>query len=215
MPNTIYNSLSSDLDFDKFQHLFFFLFVIYGIHFGYLIFIKYLTNKDYIKNISFENIMNNTFSIFIIFSLIYFIINGIQISTAKNLSIIMLLGVFHIINIIISNISKNDGFSFISPEFSSNNLFLIISLIILSLFFVNNYLYYGFSYKFILIPLVILSYLISGQIINKNVSGWFIALLPLLMIDLKQKNKIDSFVVSFLSVYIIQSGNLTNFKLYE
>jgi hypothetical protein len=214
--NTIFSNISSDVQFDKFKYLFLFLSVIFITHIvvNLVSFFYSEFNDSGTIQLNVESFISNSFNIFIIFSLIYFTTNSDLIFTKnKVLSMLLLIVVFNLMNMIISNLLNFKGYQFINPKF--DNVFLIVFLSIIGLLLLNNFLYFGFSYKFLIIPLILFSYIMSGNFMDKKISGWFLSLIPIFMIDLSQNNKFDNIFLTLLSSYIIYSGNFSNFQLYE
>lgn len=216
MTNNVFKVLGSDVDYDKFKYLFIFMSGMFLSH----IFSMFLANfSNNYKNVNDEkytidDAISNSFMFFIIMTLIYFVTNGdgIFIGVIPQYMFWMLIAIFFSTFALVHKLVKYKGFMFINPNL---NIFSIVFVSFLGVTLLNHFFKNGFSYKLIFIPMILGLYYLSGKILNKNISTWFIALMPIFLVDFKQFDMISQLIFSVFTSYVLYSGYITRYELYE
>jgi hypothetical protein len=210
--NTIFNTIASDSDIDKFLYLGIYLAIIYSTYT-----IGHFLDKGGKISILDEKLYKNLIMIFLCFSLLYFYSGSIDLFKNKSYQILLLTGILMIMHPFISKETKGSGYDWISlTDMLFKRPISFVYIFIFGYILIFNILLSGYNHRYSVALAGIFLYLLSGYILNKKVSLWFLSLLPLMPITFELRHSMITFLLYPLILsYIIYSGYNVDFEFYK
>ena len=210
--NTIFTTVANDSAIDKFMYLGVYLAIIYVTYAT-----GYFLDKKGAIDLTNEKLYKNLIMIFLCFSLLYFYSGSIDLFKNKSYQILLLTIILMIMHPFIAQETNNAGYDWMSlPDFLFGKPISYVYIFLFAYILIFNILLTGYNHRYTVALSGVFLYMLSGYILNKKVSLWFMSLLPLMPLTFQLRQSMITFLLYPLILsYIIYSGYTVDFEFYK